>query len=514
MLEYIYYPTGGYSHFIFEAHDYFNTSYSTSGGVRIKQIVNNDGISGSVRTKSYEYNVPGTTTPSGRLITYNLGYGYNTYYQEGSGGQICLLSTYRAYVLLPQSFVELGSSGGSPVVYRYVTVKETADGLNNGKSVFEYSYDPDDIYYGNDPYYIYCYNHEMNNLYYSESNEWKRGKLLEEIHYDNLGHYKRRIVNNYAIIDNYLSKEVIGLKVGNRTNYISCHDIDYYYYYYENKFNYLFTNISNKWIYLANSTIYTYDQDDDSKRVIFFTDYDYANEKHAQITKETTTGSGGNTVEKRYYYPQDYNSVENFSTLINNHIIAKPADIRTYNNTQLISGTQTKYNDYGQPIDTYVAEISPGVTDIAFSASIPYTFTHKANYEYNAVHNLVEVAPDDNVRTYYVWAYNSQYPVAKIESNINTSISVTVVDNNLSKSDVLSSIKNDVTYLKGLLSSYIIDPSYRVTLFTYKPLLGMTSQTDPTGVTTYYEYDAFGRLEAVKNHDENLLNKYEYHYGN
>ena len=51
--------------------------------------------------------------------------------------------------------------------------------------------------------------HEKNNLYYSKSNEWKRGKLLEEAHFDNSGNYKKRIVNNYAIIDNYLTKDIM-----------------------------------------------------------------------------------------------------------------------------------------------------------------------------------------------------------------------------------------------------------------------------------------------------------------
>lgn len=51
-----------------------------------------------------------------------------------------------------------------------------------------------------------------------------------------------------------------------------------------------------------------------------------------------------------------------------------------------------------------------------------------------------------------------------------------------------------------------------ITSFTHKPLVGITSQTDPTGWVTYYEYDNFGRLKYVKNNEGEYLNKYDYHY--
>jgi YD repeat-containing protein len=52
----------------------------------------------------------------------------------------------------------------------------------------------------------------------------------------------------------------------------------------------------------------------------------------------------------------------------------------------------------------------------------------------------------------------------------------------------------------------------QMTTYTYDPLVGMTSATDPNGTTTYYEYDGFGRLQAVKDQEGNVLKTYQYHF--
>ena len=49
-----------------------------------------------------------------------------------------------------------------------------------------------------------------------------------------------------------------------------------------------------------------------------------------------------------------------------------------------------------------------------------------------------------------------------------------------------------------------------MTTYTHLPGVGMTSQTDTNGNTTYYEYDALGRLSAIRDNERRLLKSYQY----
>jgi hypothetical protein len=54
----------------------------------------------------------------------------------------------------------------------------------------------------------------------------------------------------------------------------------------------------------------------------------------------------------------------------------------------------------------------------------------------------------------------------------------------------------------------------QMTTYTYDYQVGVTSSTDAKSETNYYEYDAFQRLENIKDKDGNILKNYYYNYAN
>ena len=54
----------------------------------------------------------------------------------------------------------------------------------------------------------------------------------------------------------------------------------------------------------------------------------------------------------------------------------------------------------------------------------------------------------------------------------------------------------------------------QMTTYTYEPLVGMTSATDPSGKTVFYEYDGFQRLKLIRDQDGKIVKQFDYKYQN
>ena len=141
-------------------------------------------------------------------------------------------------------------------------------------------------------------------------------------------------------------------------------------------------------------------------------------------------------------------------------------------------------------------------------------------HRYDSNGNPIEVSENQNSpHTVLIWGYNKEYLIGKIENATLYKIP-SDLDFKISIASQLTDGENSAIKeadIRSRLQTVMQDPHFAdsyLTTYTYDPLIGVTSATDPRGTTVYYEYDEFNRLKHVKDKDGNILSKNEYNYKN
>lgn len=126
-------------------------------------------------------------------------------------------------------------------------------------------------------------------------------------------------------------------------------------------------------------------------------------------------------------------------------------------------------------------------------------------HDYDTHGNILEVSKTGDSHIVYLWGYDQTLPVAMIQNATYNQI------------ESLSGFGTDFHAGSGGLTpaqeaALRTLPYTQVTTMTYDRTFGMTSQTSPNGMTTYYEYDSMGRLKYIKDREGNILKANEYKY--
>ncbi len=237
----------------------------------------------------------------------------------------------------------------------------------------------------------------------------------------------------------------------------------------------------------------------------------------------TFENSNGKTIETKMVYPSDIGSPL-WNAMNGNNVIKNPIEVVKYVDGNAIEGTYTEYDRVANsflPEEIYKLKKSDTdnfVSILENSGTRSDLFYKIQDISYNDNGNVIEYHKENNESVYYIWGYRGQYPIIKIESSSsvidNAFLQELIDDHDFTGSQVKADIDADIAFIKSSIADIgtMVTKSDMVSIYTYAPLIGKTSETAPNGLTTYYEYDSSGRLEFIKDNDGNILKQYDYHY--
>ncbi|MCF6168797.1 RHS repeat domain-containing protein [Lutibacter sp.] len=539
------YPTGGTNDYEYEINEFYHKSVNKlGGGIRIKSQSLDDG-KGNVQIFDYEY----TSGSIGKFPTFAV--------IEGSlSNNPTTLSELVSSMgidtfMSPHSQIEF--TQGSFVGYQKVTIKNR---VNNGSKVYFYKSPTSSNYsFANIKPII-----EYDNLH-SESVDWVaytspslfadrdflRGKITYEQVYNKVGELRLEKIYTYTQKD----FSTISLEFLNKS---SSHPLDNCYYdngeyklnegkcggylekidipiardllttvitkdYQSDKI--VYTQGGNENVPYTFQTVQKYFYDTklplvllEEKRVMnsHISDWDIQDntQDYDQISDEYD-----DRVFKAITYPltgeedgmQNADIISNLpyaNELITLNKLSTPLTIEFKNkDREVIAKEDHYYNDFGSVI---------GLENIHFMSRDGSTTESELITKRDIKGRITEYKKKNGVYVSRIYGYDSNYLIAEVvnSTELNTLLKLQNIQTPFNQ-DTTANADNIRTMMSELRE---VMPEAQITSYTYTPLIGVTSITDPRGETIYYEYDEFNRLIQVKDAQLNILSKNEYHYKN
>ncbi|WP_323787685.1 RHS repeat domain-containing protein [Psychroserpens sp.] len=284
----------------------------------------------------------------------------------------------------------------------------------------------------------------------------------------------------------------------------------------------LATDFKSGWAQMLGTTTteYFYDEQSNQTSSVSRQEFEY-NTDNFQISKQYSYFDEKGTEQEyltQFYYPIDNtypgggNSGSIRQQLIDINKINVVLETKNKKNNTWLSQTFNIYNDFDQ--DPNKKLLLPEKIKVGKGAVTPEE--RIKFYDYDDYGNPLEVSKTLGAHITYIWGYNDMYPIAKIENATYADVSNYVVNlkalSNADDDTTIGFVGNEGSLRQALdnLRNDLLDS--QVTTFTYDPIIGVTSVTDPRGNTSYYVYDDFNRLKMIKDKDGNILSENEYVY--
>lgn len=443
VLKKITYPTGGYTEFAFEPHQYQETGVTRyPGGLRLRRISSYDGINAQPIIKSYKYGDGETGFGVKNFFLSNSFFvneqQVNSHNIETPNGAVSY--TYRVRTYLSSSALSLDSYDGVPVVYPVVTEYNGGFTSHLGKTVFEYddkTYEPDQAFV------VPLVGKTM-----KDSRHWKRGKLTKKSVYSSTGAIVSSATTSYQSFQN--QNKTVGM--GAATYVIFTHEYN------------PVPGCTNEIGEMKNSQefqVMNYPQSTGAFRDQTTVEYIYENgdinkyvtktsssqfdPTYLQVIQSTQSGAGAseNMINKiKYPFSYTFTGSETGSALgvkmlKDKNILTTPVEqysIKQVGSTNSVIGGQvTTFNanpgntNYVSTDVIYFLETgavipeasytSTGITTSAITMDTRYKAGMNTFQDLNG--NMLQVQQTNNQFISYQWGYGNSLPVAEVQNAQN-----------------------------------------------------------------------------------------------
>jgi hypothetical protein len=512
MIKEIKYPTGGKSVFQFDRnyasniYTYKSNSDGYVGGFRIGSITNYNEKNEVTNVKSYEYSGVYARPITSMLFSYTqLASIHSIYTDPNQGWSTDCWITGTNNVLLSNPVLPLEVGSGLPVMYSTVTEYNGTSTNNVGKTVYKYNppYSPSD--FESNPEHPA----QFEEPWFYMSNHYDRGNYVPELtskidySFDGTNYHPiSKVDNGYTKLST--QEFQTGIKLSRTHTFPNPIGTGYpgpFMQDYIQSYVAIDTKAYQEASLVTKTDNYIYNPTDSTKYVVSTTNLEY-DPTYLRLTKQTaTTSVSGKDKVTQFTYPFNYNATP-YTTMVQQNNIAPVIEQSDYVGFTFLQSLKTNYNYFQN--NTIVA---PAYVETKTGTN---NYETRLNYnDYDKKGNLTDVSKAGDAHTVYLWSYNYQYPVAKIEgltySEILNYYPQTSIDN-------LASTPNPTVDQLTAIRTALASQTALVSTYTYSPLVGMTSMTDPRGVITYYNYDLFNRLQYVKDTNNKMIKQFDYNY--
>lgn len=237
----------------------------------------------------------------------------------------------------------------------------------------------------------------------------------------------------------------------------------------------------------------------------------YGDSPYFNLKNQSVSSSTGSVLKKKYLYAPDLlGQLSLMDKLTEGSRVGMPIISETLQKNS--SGVEKQIAYMKTTFAQFPVLNSKGVTKQLLLPEFVYSptaddkrITYKKYDEYG---NILHYTLNDASQTSYLWGYQGQYPIAEIKNATYEQVKAAL--GGATPESLSSAVDPQMDLVNGLRTEL---PQSQVSTYTYLPLVGMQSATDPRGTITKYGYDWMGRLITIyftEKGKDNLVKRYIY----